>query len=58
MIRLQKWLAAAGLGSRRTIEEWVRAGRVTVAGRIAQLGDKATAADDVRLDGGALRSNP
>src|SRR4029077_1940914 len=54
MIRLQKLLAQAGLGSRRTIEEWIRAGRVTVAGRIAQLGDRATSADDVRLDGGKL----
>jgi 23S rRNA pseudouridine2605 synthase len=51
MIRLQKLLAAAGLGSRRTIEEWIRAGRVTVGGRVAHLGDRAASADDVRLDG-------
>jgi 23S rRNA pseudouridine2605 synthase len=51
MIRLQKLLAAAGLGSRRTIEEWIRAGRVTVGGRVAGLGDRAASADDVRLDG-------
>ena len=54
MIRLQKLLAEAGLGSRRTIEEWIRAGRVSVAGRIAQLGDRASASDDVRLDGRRL----
>ena len=54
MIRLQKLLAEAGLGSRRTIEEWIRAGRVSVAGRIAQLGDRASPSDDVRLDGHRL----
>jgi 23S rRNA pseudouridine2605 synthase len=50
-MRLQKLLASAGLGSRRSIEAWIRAGRVTVAGRVAQLGDRASAADEVRLDG-------
>src|SRR5437879_13521689 len=54
MIRLQKLLAQAGLGSRRTIEEWIRAGRVSIGGRLAQLGDRATSADDVRLDGAKL----
>jgi 23S rRNA pseudouridine2605 synthase len=54
MIRLQKLLAGAGLGSRRTVEEWIRAGRVSVAGRVAQLGDRAGPGDDVRLDGRRL----
>ena len=54
MIRLQKLLAAAGLGSRRAIEEWIRAGRLTIGGRIAQLGDRADPADDIRLDGRRL----
>jgi 23S rRNA pseudouridine2605 synthase len=54
MIRLQKLLAEAGLGSRRTVEEWIRAGRVSVAGRTAQLGDRATRADEVCLDGRRL----
>jgi 23S rRNA pseudouridine2605 synthase len=53
-MRLQKLLAAEGFGSRRTIEEWIRAGRVTVAGRTAQLGDQAGAEDDIRLDGRKL----
>jgi 23S rRNA pseudouridine2605 synthase len=51
MTRLQKALAGAGLGSRRTIEEWIRAGRITVNGRTAQLGDRAEPGDDVRVDG-------
>jgi len=45
MIRLQKLLAEAGLGSRRTIEEWIRAGRVTAGGQVARLGDRATGTD-------------
>ncbi len=58
MIRLQKLLAGAGLGSRRAIEEWIRAGRVTLAGRVAQLGDKASLTDEVRLDGRKLELKP
>ena len=54
MIRLQKLLAGAGLGSRRTIEGWIREGRVSVAGHTAELGDRASPADDVRLDGRKL----
>src|SRR5690606_1619170 len=39
--RLQKILAAAGIGSRRACEELIAAGRVTVDGRRASLGDRA-----------------
>ena len=49
--RLQKLLANAGLGSRRQIERWIRAGRVEVNGRRARLGDRATAKDRIRVDG-------
>jgi 23S rRNA pseudouridine2605 synthase len=52
--RLQKVLAAAGLGSRRSIEDWIRAGRITVNGRTAVLGDRVLAGDDVALDGRAV----
>ena len=37
--RLQKLLAAAGFGSRREIETWISAGRVTLRGGIAKLGE-------------------
>jgi 23S rRNA pseudouridine2605 synthase len=52
--RLQKLLAGAGHGSRRGIEEWIRAGRITINDRIAQLGDRATTADRICLDGKPL----
>ena len=49
--RLQKLLARAGLGSRREMERWIEAGRVSVNGRIAGIGDSASAEDKVRVDG-------
>jgi 23S rRNA pseudouridine2605 synthase len=41
--RLQKVLASAGIGSRRACEELIAAGRVTIDGRRASLGDKVDA---------------
>src|SRR5689334_14175003 len=55
--RLQKYLAQRGLGSRRAIEEWIRAQRITVNGRIAELGLKVTQQDDIRLDGRQIRTH-
>ena len=52
--RIQKLLAAAGVGSRRGIEEWLRAGRLTVNGTVARLGDRAEASDRFALDGKPL----
>ncbi len=49
--RLQKLIARAGVASRRKAEELIEAGRVTVNGRVARLGDRAGSGDDVRLDG-------
>ena len=54
-VRLQKLLAAAGLGSRRGCEEYLRAGRVTVNGEVAKLGDSADPKRDVvAVDGERL----
>ena len=49
--RLNKYLASAGLGSRRAVEELVRAGRVTVNGEPAGLSARVEDGDQVRLDG-------
>ena len=57
--RLQKILSAAGLCSRRQAEEWLKAGRVTVDGRIAALGDKADPERSaVAVDGKPLAPPP
>jgi len=53
--RLQKLLAAAGFGSRREIETWIAAGRVTVRGQVAKLGDRASPGDALFLDGREIR---
>lgn len=44
-------LAAAGLGSRREIEQWIAAGRVSVNGAVAQLGARALPQDQITVDG-------
>ena len=49
--KLQKLLAHAGYGSRREIETWISDGRITVNGKRAKLGDRATASDRVLIDG-------
>jgi len=54
--RLQKMLARAGLASRREAEAWIRAGRLTINGRLAELGARVTPQDQVRLDGRLVRA--
>lgn len=53
--KLQKVLARAGLGSRRELETWIEAGRVSVNGSVAKLGDRVEAEDLVRVDGHIVR---
>lgn len=55
--RLQKIISASGLMSRRSAEECISAGRVTVNGQTAALGDKADIETDIiLLDGKVLPS--
>jgi 23S rRNA pseudouridine2605 synthase len=50
--RLQKTLSRAGFGSRRACEELIRAGRVTVNGQLAKLGDQVDPETDrILVDG-------
>ena len=48
--RLHKLLAAAGVGSRREIEEWISAGRITVNGAVATLGLSIETTDRIMID--------
>src|SRR5690554_5833751 len=52
--RLQRIISRAGRASRRKAEELILAGRVTVNGRKAELGQRALPEDDVRVDGKQL----
>ena len=55
--RLQKLLSAAGVCSRRAAETYITAGRVTVNGVPAELGQRADPdRDDIRVDGKPLSS--
>ncbi len=53
-VRVNRYLASTGLGSRRAVEELVRAGRVTVNGEVADLATRVAEGDDVRVDGQAV----
>jgi pseudouridine synthase len=50
-VRVNRYLASTGLGSRRAVEELIRAGRVTVNGDVANLTTQVADGDDVQVDG-------
>jgi 23S rRNA pseudouridine2605 synthase len=50
-VRLNRYLASAGVGSRRAVDELIRDGRVTVDGDVAELGTSVGEGDQVCVDG-------
>jgi 23S rRNA pseudouridine2604 synthase len=50
-VRLNKYISETGLCSRREADKWIEAGRVTCNGRLAALGTRVEAGDEVRVDG-------
>ena len=53
-MRLNAWIARAGVASRRRADGLIKAGRVTVNGELGQLNTFVNEGDDVRLDGKPL----
>ncbi|ROS04749.1 23S rRNA pseudouridine2605 synthase [Sinobacterium caligoides] len=53
--KLQKVLAANGVGSRREMERWISAGRISVNGKLATLGDRVEDEDKIVVDGRPLQ---
>lgn len=56
--RLHKVMARAGVASRRACEALIAAGRVTVNGAIAGVGDRAAASDRIEVDGAVVAWDP
>ena len=56
--KLQKVLARAGAGSRREMETYISAGRVSVEGKTAFLGDRVEGNELIRVDGHQIKLKP
>ncbi|MBS3797684.1 23S rRNA pseudouridine(2604) synthase RluF [Pseudoalteromonas sp. BDTF-M6] len=56
--RLNKYISETGFCSRREADALIAAARVTVNGRLPQMGDKVSDADDILVDGKALKAKP
>lgn len=50
-MRINKFLSAAGIVSRRGADKWIEDGRITINGELAELGSRVNEEDDVRVDG-------
>lgn len=54
--KIQKVLASYGLASRREIERWIEAGRITINGQPAHIGARVSAKDVIHVDGKPVQS--
>ena len=50
-MRLNKYISATGVCSRREADKWIEAGRVTCNGQLAALGTRVVDGDEIRIDG-------
>ena len=57
-IRLQKYLATLGVGSRRGIEKMMTEGKIKVNGKKPKLGDKVTSRDRILVNGKKIKHTP
>lgn len=57
-LRLHAFLASAGIASRRACEDLIRQGRVTVNGKLAEIGCKVLGTEDIRVDGQVVQGLP
>jgi 23S rRNA pseudouridine2604 synthase len=53
-MRINKYISETGICSRREADKWIDAKRVTINGKIAELGSTVEPGDDVRVDGRAI----
>ncbi|SHM35372.1 23S rRNA pseudouridine2604 synthase [Cyclobacterium lianum] len=57
LVRINKYLSEVGYCSRRAADRLIEAGRVTINGKVPEMGTKISPGDEVRVDG-ALISTP
>ena len=55
--RLQKYLAKAGIGSRRFCENLIKSKKIIVNDEVAPIGTKVSPGDIVKYDGRVIKNN-
>lgn|SRR5690554_1299603 len=56
-VRINKFLSEVGFCSRRKADELIEQGRVTINGKIPEMGTKVTASDEVRVNGKLIKES-